>query len=363
MQVKRSSMLPGNGRSLSELSEMSTVELVKLAQSGEREALDPLFRRYSAEILRFAVRRLDGNRVLAEDVAAETWVTAVAQIDRFRLTDDCDERSFVRWLYGITRHSSRRKLAYVWRELPSEDAGTWADDAPLLSSMAETAQGVSAQRQQMLAVLVEVLDALPARQGEVARLRLDGLTGEEIADRLGLSVEQVNRAWVNAFDSLRRRVAPAQPEAGTRSGVCRPTVRPSKRLGLPARFDRAAFRAAADSLPAGARRVAQLKLERWTNEAIAEVMGCPVSTVASHWHRACLAFAEHGLMAKAAPATLDAAVESLPPAARRIVQLRLAGMSHKAIAEAVGRTTSTVGTTWHRARHMLAGQGHTLAVA
>jgi len=362
----------GSAVEAARLSELSTAALVALAKGGSREAFDPLYRRYSGEILRYVLRKVDGNRPLAEDIAGQTWVTAMANIAQLDARDG-DDRAFVRWLYGITKRSSMRGTAYAWRERASSDyMSFWAEDACRFSTLGEsTSVDDRPQLQRMRDAVASALETLPRRQYEVARMRLDGLTVEEIADRLSLDVSQVRTAWENAFGNVRRMLAPSVDAVV--AGECRPIVRSTKRMTLPAKFDREGFRAAAASLPPVARRIALLKLERHSNAEIAEILGCPVNTVKFAWHRACLAFAEHGLMAKAAPVVepvtevapedaLRAAVEALPTATKRIVQLRLDGLTHAAIAEAIGRTAGTVGATLWRARRILAGQGFALAV-
>ncbi|MEV4413825.1 sigma-70 family RNA polymerase sigma factor [Catellatospora sp. NPDC049609] len=369
MYDKRSSTLPKNGQRLSDLVDMSARELVALAQSGDLEAFDPLYRRYAPEVLRYAVRKADGNRDLGEDLAAQAWATAMATIGNFH--DDGDEHGFVRRLYGIVKQSHAWRFARLRGEVTTDEIDLVSDYRQAATAMQSADGGTDWQR--LRGLLAPVLGTLPQQAQQVARLRLDGLDNDEIAERAGLSVEQVRELWAQAFDLLRQAVS---PRAGATQVTGRPRLKPRKasgRLTLPANFDQGAFLKAAMSLPAAARRVALLKLENLPNAEIAQALGCAVGTVGSHWRRACLAFAKVGLiqttdrafipagaMAMAAdvtPQELRAAVATLSPAMARITGLSLDGLSQKQIAEELGCSTGTVGTTLFNARRLLAGRG------
>ncbi|MFD0599905.1 sigma-70 family RNA polymerase sigma factor [Catellatospora coxensis] len=369
MHEKRSSTLPKNGQRLSDLVDMSARELVALAQSGDLEAFDPLYRRYAPEVLRYAVRKADGNRELGEDLAAQAWATAVAGIGNFY--DDGDERAVVRWLYGIVKQAKLWHFARLRGEVTTGEIELVSDYRQSVAAMESADGGTDWTR--LRGQLEPALGTLPQQAREVARLRLDGLDNDEIADRAGLSVEQVRKLWEQAFDMLR---ASLSPRAGAKQVTGRPRLKPRKetgRLTLPANFDQGAFLKAAMTLPAAARRVALLKLENLPNAEIAQALGCAVATVASHWRRACLAFANVGLiqttdrafipagaMAMAtdvSPQELRAAVATLSPATARITGLSLDGLSHKQIADELGCSTGTVGATLFNARRLLAGRG------
>jgi RNA polymerase sigma factor (sigma-70 family) len=369
MLNERSLTLPKSGQRLSDLVDMSARELVALAQSGDLVAFDPLYRRYAPEVLRYAVRKADGNRDLGEDLAAQAWATAMATIGNFH--DDGDERAFVRRLFGIVKQSNAWRFARLRGEVMTDEIEIVSDYRQ--AAVARQCADSGTDWRRLRGLLEPVVGMLPQQAREVARLRLDGLDNDEIADRAGLSVERVRELWAQAFDLLRLSLS---PRAGAKQVTGRPRRKPRKesgRLTLPANFDQGAFLKTAMSLPAAARRVALLKLENLPNAEIAEALGCAVATVGSHWRRACLAFAKVGLiqtthrafipagaMAMAtdtAPQDLRAAVATLSPAMARITGLSLDGLSHKQIADELGCSTGTVGTTLFNARRLLAGRG------
>ncbi|GAA4207493.1 RNA polymerase sigma factor [Actinocatenispora rupis] len=362
-------------RKLNDLVDLSDSELVKLAQQGEREAFGVLYCRYSGQVLRYALRRVEFNRVAAEDVAAETWASALAKLPAY---EHREARPVLAWLFGLAK-------ALVWRgwdhdryEVAVADAG-W-DDAPLYVSddaEGETRPYLAAMR----AAMVEGIEHLAPRQRQVVCARLAGNSDEVIAARLGISVEQVAAASRNAAAVLRRRLAPGdtQPAAqGRRQTPVQSRLR-MRPLEQPT-VDPDALRAAAQELPAAARRIALLKLDGRGNRDIAAELDCAVGTVASAWNRACLAFIEAGLMPApttvrplhdlsrrqsdvqpepvlSKPVSLAEAVAQLAPAARRVVELKLSGLSDKQAAAALGRSMGTVASTWSRAKRVLCAHG------
>src|SRR6266542_4740898 len=92
---------------------LSDADLVARAQAGDREAFDPLYRRYASQIARFAAGRAvrwGRGPDFAEDVAASTWETALSKIDQYQGLagraepgyEDCSP--FRAWLYGVAKH-------------------------------------------------------------------------------------------------------------------------------------------------------------------------------------------------------------------------------------------------------------------
>ena len=73
-------------------------ELVLRATAGDTAAFEPLVRRYSDTIVRFAYHMV-GDFQAAEDIAQETFLKAFSHIGRLE-----DASKFATWLYSIARH-------------------------------------------------------------------------------------------------------------------------------------------------------------------------------------------------------------------------------------------------------------------
>jgi RNA polymerase sigma-70 factor (ECF subfamily) len=117
---------PAVARAISMDPSESDGSLVARARAGDRAAVDALFRRHTAAVLRRSMR-LVGRRQDAEDVAQDALAVAIDELHALRETE-----AFGRWLAQITvrqahRYFRRRKL----KRLLGLDRGY--DDATLES--------------------------------------------------------------------------------------------------------------------------------------------------------------------------------------------------------------------------------------
>lgn len=158
----------------------------------ERRAFAPLYDRYAEPVYRYAYRRL-GDPERAADATSQVFLQALAALPRFR------GGSFRSWLFAIAHNvvaDSHRRSGRT-AELPA----AW--DAP----DPEPSPEHQAIRNDEAAQLVRLLGRLTAEQREVVELRLAGLTGQEIADRLGRSLTSAVSLQWRAFARLRRLLA------------------------------------------------------------------------------------------------------------------------------------------------------------
>ncbi|MEH1013700.1 sigma-70 family RNA polymerase sigma factor [Micromonospora sp. CPCC 206060] len=345
MLVKRSSMLPGNGRRLSELSELSVRELALLARSGQREAFDPLYRRFSDRLVVWALRRTN-DRMLAEDVASETWATVLASIDAW--DDNGSEDGFARWLFGVAHGALCRLTVGRWREVCSDDAGVWEQAAADSGSDVEPVG-----KQAMVSALHAAIETLPAFEQTVVRMRLDGQGQSEIARELGCPSKQVAIAWETAQRRLRRQLADT---------VDVENCSESERVRL---------RGLAETLAPSMRQVALLRLEGLRPSEVAARVGVSADIERQTWRRAKDALARmlsdpaaaarraaaRGFIPAELRERLRAAVSTLPPRRRQIASMRLDGTGPAEIAARLGCSPGTVRSSWAMAKESFARQG------
>jgi len=131
------------------------------------------------------------DRTLAEDLAAETFLAAVAAARR----PDTPEPS-VGWLIGVARH----KLADHWRRLEREERGLRLldgnDGAGTEDPWDEAIDAIRART---------TLDALGPHHRTALTLRyLDGLPVPDVADCLGRTVHATEALLVRARAAFRR---------------------------------------------------------------------------------------------------------------------------------------------------------------
>lgn len=151
------------------------------------EAVDEVFRYLHARC---------GNRGIAEDLTAETFLAAVSQVNRARV-----DQVTVAWLIGIARH----KLIDHWRRVERRPRtttlhGTSVDGDEIDSGTDDAEWDQILDRHQVGAVMHE----LGAHHRSALVLRyFDGLTVPDVADHLGRTVQATEALLVRARRKFR----------------------------------------------------------------------------------------------------------------------------------------------------------------
>lgn len=154
---------------------------VAAAEESARRLTDPdEFRAFYADALPrvygYFFLRCGAEQAVAEDLTQETFMAAVAEINRGRLVT-----APMPWIVGIARHKLidhlRRQRRAGWSVVPWQDMAQ--EEAPVEENeLIESGRALAA------------LTAVPSPQREALALRhLDGLSVPEVAEALGRSVE------------------------------------------------------------------------------------------------------------------------------------------------------------------------------
>ncbi len=149
----------------------------------------------SNEVFRYLHARC-GNRSVAEDLTAETFLAAVSQVNRARV-----DRVTVAWLIGIARH----KLIDHWRRAQHRPNTTVlnetsVDQAAIGLMNVEEVWDQTLDRHQVGAVMRE----LEAHHRSALVLRyFDGLAVPDMADHLGRTVHATEALLVRARRKFR----------------------------------------------------------------------------------------------------------------------------------------------------------------
>ena len=159
------------------------------AAKRDRAEFAPLYRRYARPVYRYCYRRL-GAHDAAEDATSQTFVKAIAGLDRF------DGSGFRSWLFTIadrvvTDLYRRRRPQMELDEaldLPSDTIGP--EDATIRAETGRTVQAM--------------IERLTPDQQRVVALRLAGLTGPEIAAVIGREHGAVKSLQFRAYQRLRQ---------------------------------------------------------------------------------------------------------------------------------------------------------------
>jgi RNA polymerase sigma-70 factor (ECF subfamily) len=177
-------------------------ELVRRAQSGEREAFAEIYNRYHAVVYRFA-RMMSGSEAIGEDVTQETFTVFLRELHRYE--PKCSRIST--YLYGVarnlTRSALRRNRRFVRLDLTE-------DQEPIANSDPATCFERSEERGQLRRVIAD----LPSRFREVVILcAIHGLSYADVAAILGTPVGTVR----SRLNRGRRIIAKRLREAEGRS--------------------------------------------------------------------------------------------------------------------------------------------------
>lgn len=176
---------------------------VAAAQAGDRAELEHLAEEVAAPVYRFS-RRMCGSHADAEDVTQDTLMTMAQRVRQFG-----GQGSFVGWVLAIARGACARRhrgaknrpqgpeqaLRAVASQLPDPEAAALSHE-----------QG---------AIVQQGLAALPAEQREILLLRdVEGLSGAETAQALGLSLDAMKSRLHRARQALRDGIVGGTQTAG-----------------------------------------------------------------------------------------------------------------------------------------------------
>jgi RNA polymerase sigma-70 factor (ECF subfamily) len=199
---EKDSRVPQNSTSAVEnLDESELVAQVRAGDAGAlREALrrlDPTMRRYAAILC----RQPDD----AEEIAQDALILATRALPAF------DGRAALSsWAWPIARTACNRRLRKRREELPGDGGSVeLVDEAPSADELAEL--------EQRAAVVRRAIARLPEAYRAALELRdVEGLSGDEAAERVGLSLEalksRLHRARTMLRDELEREFGGPSPD-------------------------------------------------------------------------------------------------------------------------------------------------------
>src|SRR5687768_7205780 len=165
--------------------ETDVARLVRSAQSGNGDAFAELYQRFARMVHGVALARIARTEV--DDVVQDVFMAAYQRLGELR-----EPAAFGGWLAAIARH----RAADHGRRL-----------VPVHAVVDRAAPARAHQRVEALAIL-EAIRALPEAYSETLVLRLvEGMTGDEIADRTGLTPGSVRVNLHRGMKLLREKLA------------------------------------------------------------------------------------------------------------------------------------------------------------
>ena len=189
-------------------SEVTDLELVRLAQAGDVDAFGELVERNRRAVFRAALAAV-GSPSEADDVAQDAFVTAWQKLAGFR-----GDSQFRTWLLSITWRKAidRRKSITRWLRLaasPSRDeAGDDMFDVIERVPSLERTQDMVLESSELQAQIKKLIGTLPRKLRDALLLSGTGEhTYEEIGQMLGAPVGTVKWRVAEARRVLKRKLA------------------------------------------------------------------------------------------------------------------------------------------------------------
>ncbi len=180
-------------------------DLVARVQRGDTAAFDLLVRKYQHRVAAVISRYIrDWSEV--QDVAQDTFIRAYRAIKNFR-----GDAQFSTWLHTIAVNTAKNHLAANNRRPPGEDIDV--EDAEQFESGLRLRDTDTPERelmrQQLEQTVVTAVEALPPELREAITLReVDGLSYEEIAERMNCPIGTVRSRIFRAREAIDARMRP-----------------------------------------------------------------------------------------------------------------------------------------------------------
>lgn len=189
------------------------MDLLQRARAGDPDAWRELVAQHSARLRRYLRRRMGAHlhrACSAGDLEQEVLLRVFRGLPA--APADASVRLFRRWLY---RHAdwvlSSRGLAA--RRFQGESAGGTAE--PVEHPESETG---AVTRQDQVAWLQRLIDRLAPRFAEVVRLRLEGRSFADVAQRLGIDEAAARQRFARVLHVLREAAPQDRSPQGPDSG-------------------------------------------------------------------------------------------------------------------------------------------------
>jgi RNA polymerase sigma-70 factor (ECF subfamily) len=174
---------------------------------GDEEAFRELFDRFFPRLYRFVLPRLRGDAEAARDVVQQTFCNAIERLDSYR-----GEAALYTWFCQICRNvladHYRRQGRGAGRVVLLEDEPNARAILESLAAPAAEEPEAGVLREQVHRIVEATLDALPGRYGDALEWKyIDGLSVQEIADRLRVGTKAAESLLTRARESFRDAIS------------------------------------------------------------------------------------------------------------------------------------------------------------
>jgi RNA polymerase sigma-70 factor (ECF subfamily) len=188
----------------------SISQLVDAAKGGDAAAHSEICRQVQSQLNRMANQQLDAKlrrKLNPSDIVQATMVRMVKGFGDFRGSSSAE---FYGWLNSILKNevnSTRRDFQRQRRDIRRETEPASVVYRQLAESNSNSPE-LRMQANEKMARLQDIIERLPSDYGQVIELRsIQELSFEEVAKRMGRSVNAVSKLWGRALVSLQKELA------------------------------------------------------------------------------------------------------------------------------------------------------------
>ncbi len=180
-------------------------QLVERVQRGDKKAFDLLVQKYQHRLVKLISRYVhDSDEVF--DVAQEAFIKAYRALPSFR-----GESAFYTWLYRIGVNTAKNYLIAQGRRPPGVDID--AHDAEYIDGGTELKDMATPDRiydrDEVERVVISAIERLPKELRDAIMMReLEGLSYDEIAQRMNCPVGTVRSRIFRARDAIQKKLGP-----------------------------------------------------------------------------------------------------------------------------------------------------------
>jgi RNA polymerase sigma-70 factor (ECF subfamily) len=188
--------------------------LLHLAHGGDREALGvllELYRRHTSLLARTQIDPLLRVKVDESDLAQDTCLEAHRHFSQFRGTTEAEFAAWMRKiLAGLLANSIRRYRGTKQRDLRRErPASSGLGESTMecaveLVSQEGTPSEQAVERETSLQLAMAIEQLAPDYRRVIDLRNLEGLSFAEVSEKMGRSVDSVEKLWSRAVGKLRR---------------------------------------------------------------------------------------------------------------------------------------------------------------
>jgi len=179
--------------------------LVRAAKAGDMQAFEELVRRYERNVFRIA-QHITQNREDAEDVVQDAFLKAYSNLEQFQ-----EQSKFYTWLVRIAVNEALMKLRRRRPERTvSLDQEVQTEEDSMPREVADWSPNPEQEYSQaeLRDILSKTIQGLPTGFRTVFVLRdVEGLSTEETAEALGISIPAVKSRLLRARLQLRERLS------------------------------------------------------------------------------------------------------------------------------------------------------------